>query len=118
MAKIVSPKKVVYLIGAGATHAEVVYQGGRKINLLMRDSDEYGEGVCSRILKKADIRKRLKIKNENEIDIEKLISLLGSSSNSKYQRIAHILRESYYEDILNCLVKRLSNLFSVNSFWL
>jgi hypothetical protein len=105
MAKIISPKQVVYLVGAGATHAEVVYQGGHRVNLLMKDSNEYGEGVCSRILEKVDIHKKLNIQRESEIDIEKLISLLGSSSNARYRNIAEDLRASYYKVILDGLAK-------------
>lgn len=105
MSKKTTTKKVVYLFGAGATQAEIAYQGGHKVNLLMKDSDEYGEGVCSRILKKADIHKKLKIQKDDEIDIEKLISLLGSSMRIKYQKIAENLRKLYYDDILDVLAK-------------
>ncbi len=105
MSKKTKPKKVVYLFGAGATQAEIAYQGGHKVNLLMRDSDVYGEGVCSRILKKADIHKKLEIQKGDEIDIEKLISLLVSSSRTKYRKIAEDLRKLYYNDILDVLAK-------------
>jgi hypothetical protein len=105
MAKIIPPKKIVYLIGAGATHAEAMYQGGHTVNLLMKDSDQHGEGVCSRVLRNVDIPKRLNFQKENEIDIEKLISLLGSSSNARYRKIAEDLRANYYKVILSLLAK-------------
>ena len=41
-----SPKKIVYLWGAGATQAEAQYLGAT-ISLLMGDNDEFGEGILS-----------------------------------------------------------------------
>ena len=44
VAKTDTPKQIVYLWGAGATQAEIDYLGAHTVNLLMRDSDERGEG--------------------------------------------------------------------------
>lgn len=96
------PKQVVYLIGAGATQAEVDYQGGERVNLLMKDSDSLGNGVSTRVLEKA---KGLSIPKEGEKDIEKLISLLAATGIEKYRKAAEKLREFYYEVIINSLVK-------------
>jgi len=96
-----SPKQVVYLIGAGATQAEVDYQGGAKINLLMKDSESLGYGVSTRVLERAD---NLDIPIEGEKDIEKLISLLASTGTEKYRKAAERLRRLYYEVILESLI--------------
>lgn len=102
-----SPKRVVYLLGAGATQAEVSYGGGKPVNLLMRDSEELGSGVSSRIIKKArgikelnDITKKF----GDEIDIEKLISLLTNTGIEYYTKGAEELRKLYYDDIVEKLV--------------
>jgi hypothetical protein len=51
------PKQVVYLLGAGATQAEVKYLGAAEVNLLMRDSEELGgEGLSTAILKKLGVK--------------------------------------------------------------
>jgi len=102
-----SPKQVVYLLGAGATQAEVDYQGGEKVNLLMRDLNGLGEGICSRIIKKAKKYKELKIKlgDKNEIDIEKLVSLLANTGIEKYKEVAAEFRRLYYQVILESLAK-------------
>ena len=45
-----SPKRVIYLWGAGATHAEAQHLGA-SVSLLMRDNKHFGEGIATRILK-------------------------------------------------------------------
>ncbi|HDZ85987.1 MAG TPA: hypothetical protein ENH35_05615 [Candidatus Moranbacteria bacterium] len=97
-----TPKKIVYLIGAGATQAEITHKGGEKVNLLMKDSNLLGHGVSRRVLKKANIDRSLKIK---EADIEKLISLLGNSGIAEYEKYAEELREGYFKEIVKCLSK-------------
>lgn len=99
------PKRIVYLLGAGSTQAEVDYQGGNKINLLMKDCPIRGEGVARRVLDKTDVYDMLKISNTEDIDVEKLISLLSVSNNGKFKRIAENLRKHYYEIILEGLDK-------------
>lgn len=101
-----SPKKIVYILGAGATQAEVSYKGGLPLNLMMKDSRKIGVGVSTRALGIAKIgrqkiRKVLDIKEE--VDIEKLISLLSATSNKRENDIAEKLREAYYTEILKGL---------------
>jgi hypothetical protein len=100
-----SPKQVVYILGAGATQAEAAYQGGEKVNLLMKDSPLFGEGISTRVLKKARKNKLLDMPNGGEIDIEKLISLLSATGIEKGRRQADKLRQFYYEEILDGLTK-------------
>lgn len=105
-----SPKRVVYLLGAGATQAEVDYQGGEPVNLLMKNSKSVS-GVSSRIIEKAReggmLTDVLKESEEEEvyIDIEKLISLLSNTGIESYKRDADTLRTFYREDILENIVK-------------
>src|ERR1044071_4535379 len=75
-----TPKKVVYLWGAGATQADALFLGARSINLLMRDSEQLGEGVATRILKQLPKKWRSSFSTDKGTDIEKLISLLAASS--------------------------------------
>lgn len=100
-------KKIIYLIGAGATQAVLNYIGGEKKNLLMKNNDEFGEGVCSRIIKKAKCLKKLNIPryDSDEIDIEKLISLFENSGAEKYRIAAEELRTLYYHDIVKILLE-------------
>ena len=100
-----SPKQVIYVLGAGATQAEVAYQGGEKVNLLMKDSPLFGEGISTRVLKKARENKLFDAANKGEIDIEKLISLLSATGIEKGRRQAEKLRQFYYEEILDGLTK-------------
>ena len=92
------PKKIVYVMGAGATQAEVSFRGGEPLNLLMRDNTKLGEGIATRIMKKSRLKKPLGI--EDEVDIEKLISLLWSTGNKKDRDNAIKLRELYYKEIV------------------
>jgi hypothetical protein len=102
-----NPKKIVYLIGAGATQAEADFRGGKKINLLMKKTKSHGDGISNRILKRASTKRMLGIKldEEDEIDIEKLISLLAASGIEKYRQQAEELRKIYFEEILDSLVR-------------
>lgn len=94
-------KKVLYIIGAGATQAEAAH-AGHQINLLMKNND-LGLGISERVLGKASkgrklIRKLLDI--EEETDIEKLITLLTATGTMENIAYAGILRENYYADII------------------
>jgi len=91
------PKKVVYLLGAGATQAEVDSQGGEKINMLMN-------GISTRILQKTGTEKRLELP-DSPIDIEKLISLLANTGIKEYEDEANLLRKSYFKEIRDGLSK-------------
>jgi hypothetical protein len=110
MAKIISPKQVVYLIGAGATQAELNYQSCH-VNLLMRDDLGTGlAGVCSRIMKAVRNDKQLSwlyeaTKSTSQIDIEQLISLLEELDLEMYRKAADKLRKLYYLDILGHLMR-------------
>jgi hypothetical protein len=97
------PKRVVYLWGAGATQAEVSYLGAQRINLLMRDSEELGEGVATRILKRLPMRWRSTFGADRGTDIEKLVSLLAASSVDTYHRLAESIRRLYFDDIRRSL---------------
>ena len=88
------PKQIVYLLGAGATQAEVAHQGV-KVNLLM-------QGISSHILKRANTDRHLNLKEE--ADIEKLISLLAATGIDKYKQEAENLREAYFAEILDGLI--------------
>ncbi len=92
-----SPKRVVYLWGAGATQAEVSYLGARGINMLMRDN-ELGDGVATRILKRLPKQPRSTFGGD-EIDIEKLVSLLSASGIERYHELAERIRRLYFKDI-------------------
>lgn len=95
-------KKVVYLIGAGATQAEASHRSITPVNLMMRDSIELGQvGVSTRIIKRANLDRRLGITSET--DIEKLISLLAATGIEKYREEAEKLRQAYYNVILESL---------------
>ena len=70
-----SPKRVVYLWGAGATHAEAQYLGA-SISLLMADRAEFGEeGIATRILRRVRDNISTSFVSGQGVDIEKLISL-------------------------------------------
>lgn len=95
-------KKIVYIVGAGATQAEAAH-AGHQINLLMKNND-IGLGVSERVLDKAfkgkkRIRKLMDI--EEETDIEKLITLLTATGTKQNIDAAEILRENYYKEIIN-----------------
>lgn len=96
-------KRVVYLWGAGATQAEISYLGARPINLLMRSSEELGEGVSSRVMER--VGNIIRIDSDLGVDIEKLISLLASSGMAKYVKSAENVRAAYFEEICRNLVE-------------
>jgi hypothetical protein len=98
-----NPKRIVYLLGAGATQAEVDYLGARPVNLLMRNTDR--EGVATRVLNGLNARWRLFLGEDEGIDIEKLISLLSASGVDSLSRVAERLRKEYFWDIRNHLVE-------------
>lgn len=106
MAKSPRPKHVVYLIGAGATQAEVNYLGANPVNLLMRDSAELGgEGLSTAILRKLGAAGFPFMSTDKGIDIEKLISLLESGGVNSQTRLAERMRKLYFQEICNRLVK-------------
>ena len=101
--KKANPKRVVYLLGAGATQAEVDYLGARPVNLLMRNTDR--EGVAARVLKGLNAKWRRFLGEDEGADIEKLISLLAASGVDSLVRLAERIRQEYFWDIRNHLVE-------------
>lgn len=97
------PKQIVYLVGAGATQAEIDHLGAQPVNLLMRDNDT-GEGLSSRILRRSGASARPFRTEDNAVDIEKLISLLGASGVTKHTGLAEKMRRRYFDDIRRSLV--------------
>jgi hypothetical protein len=93
------PKKIVYLLGAGATYAEVTYRDAAKVNTLMRDVEPL-EGVATRILKKLD---NPIFGVDGNLDVEKAISLLSSSGVKRHAVLAEEMRKLYFEDIQSSL---------------
>lgn len=97
------PKNVVYLWGAGATQAEVSYLGARPVNVLMRDNDQLGEGISTRILGRIGKAKCIPIDEDRGVDIEKLISLLTASGIDHYVSLAEEMRRRYFDEIRKSL---------------
>lgn len=103
----IAPKKVVYLWGAGATHAEA-QRLGSTISLLMRDNPDFGEGITNRIFKRAGSRVETAYGSGTpgqEVDIEKLISLLSASGNDQHSILAEKLRRAYFTELKVSLSK-------------
>ena len=96
------PKRIVYLLGAGATQAEVAFLGAAHVNVLMRDND-WGEGVATRVLKRLSKRWRSAFVEDHESDIEKLISLLVAGGVQEFSAVAERIRKLYYYEIRNGL---------------
>jgi hypothetical protein len=97
--KINVPKSVVYLWGAGATQAEISYLGARNINLLMRDNDQLGKGVATRVIEQLSTRWQSAFISDRGIDLEKLVSLLAATGLEVYRKLAEEIRQLYFEDI-------------------
>jgi len=99
-----APKRVVYLWGAGATHAEAQYLGSN-ISLLMRDSARSGEGITTRILRRTGRKAVSSFSGEAEgsIDIEKLITLLVASGNDPHLKLAEKMRKNYFAELRSSL---------------
>jgi len=102
-------KQIVYLLGAGATFAEVKYRNARPlVNTLMRDietRDVFFEGVATRVLKEFGRGSSLfdDIGVDQAVDIEKLISLLNASGVESHAKAAEDLRRLYFQDIRKSL---------------
>lgn len=99
----IEPKQVVYLIGAGATQAEIDHRGAQPVNLLMRDNDWAGEGLSTRILQRSGAAARPFIVENRGGDIEKLISLLSGSAVARYTDLAEKIRRVYFDEIRKSL---------------
>lgn len=97
------PKKVVYLWGAGATHAEAQRLGSRT-SLLMRDTDHFGPGITTRILQRIGGSATSAYGNGQGVDIEKLISLLILSGVRAHSRLAEEMRANYFAELISSLM--------------
>ncbi|HSS22692.1 MAG TPA: hypothetical protein VLL54_21650 [Pyrinomonadaceae bacterium] len=105
------PQQIVYLLGAGATFAEVKYRNARPlVNTLMRnietENDASLDGVATRVLKQFRRISPLfdAISVDQDADIEKLISLLDGSGVESHARAAADLRRLYFQDIRKSLL--------------
>jgi len=98
------PKKVVYLWGAGATHGEAQHLGA-STSLLMRDTDEFGEGITTRILRRTGKKAESSYGSGLGVDIEKLISLLAASGDDDHSRLAETIRRNYFLELKASLAK-------------
>ena len=90
-------KKIVYLFGTGATHAEINF-AGLSTGILMSN---IREGILKKIDKKK-IKVLYDVKNElvnDNSDIEHLISLYKKSGNATHSSISNKLRELFREEI-------------------
>ncbi len=97
------PKRIVYLWGAGATHAEAQYLGAN-ISLLMADRPDFGEeGIATRILRRVKDKISTSFDSGQGVDIEKLISLFTASGISKHARFADKMREAYFAELCTSL---------------
>src|ERR1043166_217315 len=93
-----NPKQVVYLWGAGATHAEA-QRLGAAVSLLMRDTEGFGEGITTRILKRTGPEATSSFSGGQGVDIEKLISLLAASGTDAHSRLAEDMRANYFDEL-------------------
>ncbi len=98
-----SPKRVVYLWGAGATQAEAQNIGART-SLLMGDTPQFGDGITTRILRRAGARVMASYGLGEAVDIEKLISLLVVSGLAEHIDLAEKLRTHYFGELRTSLV--------------
>jgi hypothetical protein len=100
------PKRIVYLWGAGATQGEAQNLGS-KISLLMGDSEQFGEGITTRILRRAGKRVSAAYGATQALDIEKLISLLAVSGVAEHTVLADELRIHYFDELRTSLTDAL-----------
>jgi hypothetical protein len=105
MAETDSTKKVVYLIGAGATQAEIMHLGAYPVNCLMRDHKVLGEGVSTGILNRLGGRWLSFLGESIGTDVEKLISLMSAAGVEELSRAAERMRRYYFEEIRTRLMK-------------
>lgn len=99
-----NPKRIVYLWGAGATHAEA-QRLGSTVNLLMRSCDDFGEGVASRIIHGMASKLSSPFDFGEVADIEKLISLLAASGTHEHLALANRMREGYFHELRTSLAE-------------
>lgn len=101
------PTKVVYLFGAGATQAEVSYDGPGNVSLLMGDTNDFPNGIATAVLDRLG-PKGESFKADKNPDIEKLISLLTASGVDDHLSTAEEMRQYYFEEICTRLVNAIT----------
>jgi len=96
-------RKVLYLIGAGATHSEVQLYDNN-INMLTSD---IAEGIRNKITQKklSGLSEVINDLASENVDIEQLITLYETSGLSKCQKIAKSLRKAFMGEIQERLNK-------------
>lgn len=99
MTKKARPKQIVYLVGAGATQAEVSYLGAIPVNILMKSTDALGEGIAAGILRRTDGKRPSRGTEDTNVDIEKLISLMVASGAPRFADLVSAMRRAYFEEI-------------------
>jgi len=104
-AEEIPPERVAYLWGAGATQAEVNNVGAAILNLLMRDRENLGLGIASRILEKLPDKWKSAFTTDKGLDVEKVISLLSGSGLAEHLELADQMRRLYFEDICQKLAQ-------------
>ncbi len=95
--KVPAPQKVVYLLGAGATQAEV----NLKDNTILILMDNIREGILKKIVKNK-IKGLSEVKNElarEGTDVEHLITLYESTGIYKHDVISKKLKELFMQEI-------------------
>lgn len=97
------PKKVAYLLGAGATQAEVSYEGPGNVGVLMGDTDDFGDGISTSVLRRLGAEGN-KFRTDKGVDIEKVISLLAGSGIDAHLKLAEKMRRQYFKEICARLV--------------
>ncbi len=99
-AQSTEPKRVVYLIGAGASHACAKALGSSQ-GILMRDlNDEIAEGVRIKAQTYGESSSVARLANEvigDGADVEQVITFLDESSSGEHQRFANDLRQVFEE---------------------
>ena len=93
-----TPKRVVYLWGAGATHAEAQYLGA-PVSLLMGGINGFGGVIASRTLQRMGDGIFTSFDSDQGLDIEKLISLFADSGISKHALWADRMRSAYFFEL-------------------
>ena len=96
-------KKVIYLVGAGATHSEVSLYDNT-INMLTKS---IAEGIRQKITQKklSGLSEVVNDLTSDNIDIEQLITLYETSGFSNSQKIARHLRQAFMNEIQERLDK-------------
>ncbi len=95
--------KVVYLIGAGATQAEIAYKG-HETKLVMGGDNGLAARIIARARKDKDFDKLVtRFRASTPPDIEKTINLWAISGIPKYVVGADFLRKTYFYEIVKVL---------------